>query len=157
MKKTLVFCISSLLMITFLSSCGDKQVKSSGGNMVVDGINSQVKGFSIDGFNGGGATMKQNDDFENMKNIVSLVKPLIEKIPDGYVMEITGHCAAYDSPAKQQSVSKARAKKVYDELKNAGAAEAKMTYRGAGIDEPIPSLDPKDFKQRRVSFKAVKK
>ena len=38
-----------------------------------------------------------------------------------------------------------------------GAAESKMTYRGAGIDEPIPGLDPKDFKQRRVSFKAVKK
>ena len=161
MKKTLIFAISSLLAIAFLSSCGDKQVKepavSSGGDYVLDSINKQVKDFSIDGFNGGGATMKQNDDFENMKNIISIVKPIIEKMPDGYAMQVTGHCAAYDSPAMQQSVSKARAKKVYDELKAAGVPESKMTYKGAGIDEPDARYDAKDFKQRRVSFKAIKK
>jgi outer membrane protein OmpA-like peptidoglycan-associated protein len=158
MKKTLIFCISSLMVIAFLSSCDQQQVKSdASGDYLVDSINNQVKGFSIDGFPGGSANMKNSEDFDNMKSIVSVVKPVIEKIPDGYAMQITGHCAAYDSAADRDRVSKARAKKVYDELKAAGAAESKMTYKGVGSNEPISGLDPKDPKQRRVSFKAVKK
>ena len=163
MKKTLVFCISSLMMMAFLISCGEKQVKeqptvsSGGSDYVIDQINKKVKDFSIDGFSGGSATMKENEDFENLKRIVSTVKPLIEQIPDGYVMQISGHCADYDSAAMKKSVSTARAKKVYDELKAAGAAESKMTYKGVGIDDPLPGVDLKDFSQRRVSFKAVKK
>ena len=162
MKKTLVFCISSLMMIALLSSCSDQQqVKSdgagAGSDYVLNGINKQVSSFSIDGFSGASSTMTQNEDFENMKNIISIVKPVIDKIPDGYAMQITGHCADYDSAAMRQSVSTARAKKIFDELKAAGVSESKMTYKGVGSDEPRSDLDPKDFKQRRVSFKAFKK
>jgi hypothetical protein len=32
-----------------------------------------------------------------------------------------------------------------------------MTYKGVGVDEPIPGVDGKDASQRRVSFKAIKK
>ena len=162
MKKTLIFCISSLMVIAFLSSCDQKQqVKSDaggvGGDYLVDSINNQVKSFSIDGFPGGSSNLKNNEDLDNMKSIVSVVKPVIEKIPDGYAMQITGHCADYDSAADRQRVSTARAKKDYDELKAAGAAESKMTYKGVGSDQPSDSYSPKDPKQRRVSFKAVKK
>ncbi|MCL2154706.1 MAG: OmpA family protein [Leptospirales bacterium] len=162
MKKALILSISSLMVIAFLSSCGDGQVKDdpaagAGGDYVIDSINKQVKDFSIDGFAGGSAQLKENEDLENMKKIVSIVHPMIEKIPDGYEMQITGHCADFDSAAMKKSVSTARAKKVYDELKNAGASESKMAYKGVGIDEPIPGLDGKDARQRRVSFQAVKK
>jgi outer membrane protein OmpA-like peptidoglycan-associated protein len=159
MKKALILGVSSLMMIAFLSSCG--QVKEptvgSGSDYVLDSINKQVKDFSIDGFKGGSATVDNSENLENMKNIVSIVKPIITKIPDGYAMEITGHCADYDTAAIRKNVSTARAKKVYDELKKAGTPEAKMTYRGAGAEEPDPRYGTKDPKQRRVSFKAVKK
>jgi len=160
MKKALIFTISSLMMIAFLSSCGDKQVKptvGSGNDLVLDQINKQVKGFSIDGFSGGSANLNQNEDLENMKKIVTVVKPIIDKMPDGYAMQVKGHCADYDGPAKQKSVSTARAKKVYDELKKAGVAESKITYKGVGIAEPIPGVSLKDFSQRRVTFEAIKK
>jgi len=163
MKKALILSISSLMVIAFLSSCGDGQVKSdttvssSGSDYAIDSINKQVKDFYIDGFPGGSAQLNNNENLEKMKNIVSRVKPLIDQIPDGYAMQITGHCADYDSAAKQKSVSTARAKKVYDELKKAGANESKMTYKGVGTDEPIPGVDGKDPSQRRVSFKAIKK
>jgi len=168
MKKALILGISSLMVVAFLSSCDQQQVKdqakdqsnvnvSSAGDFVTDSINKQVKDFSIDGFHGGNATMNKNEDLENMKNIVSIVKPVIAKIPDGYQMQITGHCADYDTPAIRQNVSTARAKKIYDELKKAGCAEAKMTYKGVGSEEPLGGYDKKDPKQRRVSFKAIKK
>ena len=32
-----------------------------------------------------------------------------------------------------------------------------MTYKGVGINEPLEGYSDKDPKQRRVSFKAVKK
>ena len=172
MKKTLALIVSSMMIAAFLISCAgtpktstdsvktevkDPQVKSGGDNFAIDAINRQVSDFAIDGFPGGSSKLSKNEDLENMKKIVALVKPIIDKIPDGYVMQITGHAADYDGKAKQMSVSKARAAKVYNELKNAGVAASKMTYKGVGIDEPISGADLKDLKQRSVSFKAVKK
>lgn len=168
MKKVLFLVFSVSLAAFLLSSCADTTqvqdtqtptVKTDAGadDMAVRAINNQVKGFAIDGFAGGKATINKNEDLENMKRIVGLVKPIIDKIPDGYVMQITGHAADYPTPALQRSVSVARAKKVYDELRKAGVPASKMTYKGVGISEPREGYSPKDFAQRRVSFKAVKK
>jgi len=175
MKKTLSLIISSLLIIGFLSSCSDSkqtktetvktaatetkapQVKSGGDDFAIDAINNQVKGFAIDGFPGGSAKLSKNEDLENMKKIVGLVKPIIGTIPKGYVMQITGHCSNYNSKATQKSVSTARAAKIYSELKKAGVAASKMSYKGVGSDELADGYNDKDAKQRRVSFKAVKK
>ena len=169
MKKALVLILSSLMMLALISCAGTQQTTvktaadttdtkvSSGGNMAVDAINSQVKGFSIDGFPGGSAKLSKNEDLENMKKIVGLVKPIIDKVPDGYVMQITGHAANYNSKSEQKRVSTARAQKIYNELKNAGVGAKKMSYKGVGIDEPAAGYGDKDDQQRRVSFKAVKK
>lgn len=171
MKKTLALIVSSLMVAAFLISCaGTPQTQTqtktdttpsvkadAGGDFAVKAINNQVSDFAIDGFPGGSSKLSKNEDLENMKKIVALVKPIIDKIPDGYVMQITGHAADYDGKAKQMSVSKARAARVYTELKNAGVAASKMTYKGVGIDEPISGADLKSVKQRSVSFKAVKK
>ncbi len=180
MKKIVSLIISSLMIMAFFSSCSDSkqtktetvksdtvktneaetktpQVKSGGSDFAIDAINDQVKGFSIDGFPGGSAKLSKNKDLENMKKIVALVKPIIAKIPDGYVMQITGHCANYESDAKQKNVSANRAAKVYSELKKAGVGAKKMSYKGVGSSEPIEGYSDKDSKQRSVSFKAVKK
>lgn len=175
MKKVSGIVLTSLMVVAFLSSCSnmqqtktetvktaatetkDVQVKSDSGDVAVSMVNRQVKDFAIDGFPGGSAKLDKNQDLENMKKIVALVKPIIDQIPDGYVMQITGHAASYESKSRQMSVSKARAAKIYTELKKAGVSAKKMTYKGVGINEPIDGYDVKDPKQRSVSFKAVKK
>lgn len=185
MKKYLILLISILTTVVFFAACVQQQqqvktedtaktedkvkedlkVKSedkkdtsdSAGDFAVKTINNQVKDFSIDGFPGGSAKLSTNEDLENMKKIVGLVKPLIEKIPDGYVMQITGHAANYENKSRQMYVSKQRAIKIYNELKKAGVPAKKMKYKGVGITEPLEGVDSKDAKQRRVSFKAVKK
>lgn len=170
MKKVLFLVLSVSLAAFLFSSCSDTaqvqdtpdttptvKADTGGDDFAVKAINNQVRGFSIDGFPGAKATLTKNEDLENMKRIVGLVKPIIEKVPDGYVMQITGHAADYPTPALQKSVANARAKKIYDELRNAGVPAAKMTYKGVGISEPREGYSNKDFAQRRVSFKAVKK
>jgi len=176
MKKILGLILSSLMIMAITSCAGTQQPKtetvkapvtetkdiqvksgSGGDGMAIDAINRQVKDFAIDGFPGGSSKLKKNEDLENMKKIVSLVKPIIDTIPDGYVMQITGHCASYNSKAAQKRVSTARAAKIYNELKKAGVSAKKMSYKGVGINEPAEGYDGKDARQRRVSFKAVKK
>ena len=172
MKKSLHILIGSIILAFVFNACGgsgqqlktgtkpdDKQVQvkaDSGGDVAVQAINEQVGGFYITGFRSGSSKIDRNKDLEYMKKIVKLVKPIIDKVPDGYVMEITGHCADYESASEQKKVSEARAKAIYDELKKAGASAKKMTYRGVGTDEPLKGVDGKDPKQRRVSFRAVK-
>lgn len=174
MKKTLSLIIASLMMIVFFNSCSDsKQVKTdtvktaatdpvvksgTGGDaMLIDEINRQVRGFSIDGFPGGSAKLRGNKDLDNMKNIVGLLVPIIDRIPDGYVMQITGHCADYESVLEQKRVSTARAAKVYNELKKAGVSSKKISYKGVGTDEPREGYPAKGKEQRSVSFKALKR
>jgi len=174
MKKLFYLISASLLASLLIVSCAQTtqqtkadvkqdtttKVKSdagNGGDMAVSAINRQVKDFAIDGFPGGSAKLSKNEDLENMKKIVSLVKPIIESVPAGYTMQITGHAAKYESAARQKSVSTARAAKIYNELKKAGVPAAKMSYKGVGVAEPIEGYSEKDAKQRCVSFKAVKK
>jgi len=176
MKKSLHILIGAVILAFTFNACGgagqqvktetaketkteEKQVQvkaDAGGDIAVNAINDQVGGFYITGFRGGSSKIDRNKDLEYMKKIVKLVKPIIDKVPDGYVMEITGHCADYESAAEQKRVSEERAKTIYNELKKAGASAKKMTYRGAGTDEPLKGVDGKDPRQRRVSFKAIK-
>lgn len=174
MKKVLYLISVSILASLLVVSCAQttQQAKTDvkqetttkvkadagdGGDMAVRAINKQVEDFAIDGFPGGSAKLSSNEDLENMKKIVGLVKPIIESVPAGYTMQITGHAANYDSASRQKSVSTARAAKIYSELKKAGVPASKMSFKGVGIAEPISGYSDKDAKQRSVSFKAVKK
>ncbi len=175
MKKSLYIILAVIFSAALVFSCAQQQAKTDtaqqvkqdttpkvksdagDGDMAVRMINEQVKGFSIDGFPGGSAKLSKNEDLENMKKIVALVKPIIDQIPAGYIMQITGHAADYPTKAIQMSVSKSRALKIYNELKKAGVPAAKMSAVGVGISDPLSGYDGKDPMQRRVSFKAVKK
>ena len=123
-------------------------------------INEQVKDYVIDGFNDGAATMT-TEGYANMAAIVALVKPIVDTMPDEYIMQIAGHCATSgddgSSAAMSKSISLARAKMTYDRLKAAGAPDVKMAYKGVGVDDPLPGVDTGDQKQRRVTFKAIQK
>lgn len=181
MKKIINLLITLLIISVFASACAsgdsqtktddkqtktedkqtktdDKKVKSDAGDdFIVNGINDEIKDFSIDGFPGGSAKIKNNDDLNSMKKIISLLKGIIAKLPEGYVMQIIGHCADYESNAVQQKVSEQRALKIYNELKKAGVPASKISYKGVGSSDPLSGVDAKSPKQRRVSFKAVKK
>lgn len=170
MNKKSITGLLTVISFIFSLSCAQTAVQTksdmvqapkvkaeAGDDTAVRMINEQVKGFSIDGFPGGSSKLRKNADLKNMKRIVTLIKPIIDSIPDGYIMQITGHAADYPTAKLQKSVSTQRAKAVYRELVKSGVPAAKLSYRGAAISEPLEGYPGKSPKQRRVSFKAVKK
>lgn len=170
MNKKFITGLSAVITFVFLLSCAQTVVQTktdtvqapkvkadAGDDMAVKMINEEIKGFSIDGFPGGSSKLRKNADMKNMKRIISLIKPFIDKVPDGYVMQVTGHSADFPTVKLQKSVSTQRAKAVYMELIKSGVPEKKLSYRGADISEPLEGYPGKSTKQRRVSFKAVKK
>jgi outer membrane protein OmpA-like peptidoglycan-associated protein len=90
-----------------------------------------------------------------------VVKGVIDKLPEGYVLQVTGHTDARgpEGPVGAKpgniKISTDRAKAVFDALKAKGVTSPKMTYKGVGSSELIPGVDPKDAQQRRVTFKVV--
>lgn len=87
---------------------------------------------------------------------VAVIKDLVNKLPEGYVIQVTGHSALVKEESTDD-VSTGRAKVVYDELIRAGIDRNKLTYKGVGTTELLPGLDGLHPKQRRVSFKVVPK
>jgi outer membrane protein OmpA-like peptidoglycan-associated protein len=93
------------------------------------------------------------------KGSLSTVKEVIAEMPEGYVLEITGHHNQHPDKDKRKDdgkggLSRQRAKDVYNYFAKNGVPKEKMTYRGAGSAERDESLSRE--KNRRVTFKLVK-
>lgn len=93
------------------------------------------------------------------KDSLATVKEVIAELPEGYVVEITGHHNQHPDKSKRQEdgkggLSRQRAKDVYNYFVKNGIAKEKLTYRGVGSSEYDESLSRE--KNRRVTFKAVK-
>jgi outer membrane protein OmpA-like peptidoglycan-associated protein len=97
------------------------------------------------------------------KAAAPVVKEVINNLPEGYVLQVTGHSDGRgpEDPVGAKpgniKISTDRAKAVYDSLGRQGITSPKMTYKGIGSSEPISGIDPDDAQQRRVTFKVVPK
>lgn len=93
------------------------------------------------------------------KGSLATVKEVVAEMPEGYVLEITGHHNQHPDKDKRKDdgkggLSRQRAKDVYNYFVKNGIPKEKMTYRGAGSSERDESLSRE--KNRRVTFKVVK-
>ncbi len=70
-------------------------------------------------------------------------------------VEISGHTDSQGSAKYNKRLSEGRAKAVYDEMVRRGIKANRMTWRGAGEDEPIDTNETPEGRQenRRVEFK----
>ena len=109
--------------------------------------------------------IKTQFDLGRCKNVfysprdIDSVKEVIAEMPEGYVLEITGHHNQHPDKDKRKDdgkggLSRQRAKDVYNYFVKNGVPKEKMTYRGAGSAERDESLSRE--KNRRVTFKLVK-
>lgn len=96
----------------------------------------------------------------------SAAKPQIsnalEQVGDDYVIQVTGHTCAIgprnapgDGRKGNYHYSQNRAKAVRDGLVKAGVPANKLVVKGVADTQLLPGVDPKDQKQRRVSFQVV--
>lgn len=101
-------------------------------------------------------------DFQNwITASLPAVSEIIQKLPDGYVLQVTGHSDASGPEYPEGNrpgnirISQDRAKKVRDALVAKGINPEKLTFSGAGTSELLSQYQPKSNHQRRVTFKVV--
>jgi outer membrane protein OmpA-like peptidoglycan-associated protein len=90
------------------------------------------------------------------KDSLAAAKAAVADMPEGYVLQITGHHNQHPDKAQRKGngLSKQRAKQVYDYFVKNGIAKEKLSYRGVGSSEYDNSLSRE--KNRRVTFMIVK-
>lgn len=150
------------------SACSSSDSTDRGGNVETGGVavanralqavsySPSNKGYSYKGTAVGG-------DFPTW---ASAAKPQIEQalsqVGSGYVIQVTGHTCtigprnATGGKKGNTWYSEQRAKAVYDGLRRAGIPANQMVFKGVADTQLLPGTDPKDQKQRRVTFQVVK-
>ncbi|OHD69727.1 MAG: hypothetical protein A2W19_13460 [Spirochaetes bacterium RBG_16_49_21] len=166
MKKTTVFTMLMLASSLLLFSCATEVEKTPAVTTEAFSLpasNGQLARYPVSGFDYKSSEIPDQPWERWAKTAQPIVKGIIDKIPDGYVLEVRGHTDARgpeypegDKPGNNK-ISTDRAKAVYDALDKAGAKSSKMTYKGVGSTQPIPGVDTKSGQQRRVTFAIVAK
>jgi outer membrane protein OmpA-like peptidoglycan-associated protein len=89
--------------------------------------------------------------------VAQIVGKVVNEMPEGYVVQITGHSAKVASDCDTDAVSTNRAKAVYDSVVAGGVDAAKLTYKGVGNSQPREGFERNSNEQRRVTFQVVPK
>jgi outer membrane protein OmpA-like peptidoglycan-associated protein len=120
-----------------------------------------LAGFSIDGFGYKSSSFDSSKWEAWAKKAAPVIKEITGKLPDGYVLQVTGHTDA-SGPEEPETnkpgnikISTDRAKAVYDALIKAYINTSKITYKGAGSTELLNIYAPRSAEQRRVTFKIM--
>ena len=166
MKKYLYLML--VLAVVFTFACESSQPRteaapeepqvSSGGGMFVSMSNQALlpAAEALDVFPPSSSRLSSKNKAIIGQKAVAIVSEIINKLPEGYVIQVTGHSALIKDEATD-SVSTRRARGVYKALVGGGLDASKLTYKGIGTSEMLEGLDGKDPKQRRVTFKVVPK
>ena len=162
------FISAFILIITtaFVINCS-KQVKETpnvgGENPFVSASNTQLSKYPVAGFAYKSSKVPPQEWDRWAKVAGPAVKEIVDKLPDGYVLELRGHTDARGPEDAENAkpgnikISTERAKAVFDSLGKSGIKSDKITYRGVGSSEPLSDIDSKDARQRRVTFLIVPK
>ena len=166
MKKVLT-ALTIIIAAAFIVSCAKEQVKEpekvGADSNLVSVSNEQLAKYPVDGFAYKSSKVPPQKWDQWAKVAAPVVKGIIDKLPDGYVLEVRGHAdgrgpeSAEGSKPGNMKISTDRAKAVYDSLGKAGISSPKLTYRGVGSSETLSGADPKSAEQRRVTFQVVPK
>jgi hypothetical protein len=166
MKKATGLATFILLSSFLVFSCATQVEKApppEKGTFSLSATNAQLAYYPVTGFAYKSTIIPSDSWAQWAKNAEPIVKGIIDKIPDGYVLQVTGHA---DSSGPEQPVgnkpgniviSKDRAVAVYEALRQDGVKSSKMITKGVGSSQPILGVDTRSGKQRRVTFTIVPK
>lgn len=172
MLKRIALTFLAGAVVLSMVSCGGSQVQedqpavatetpstqvSDGNNMAINAINQQLARGTISGFPMGSADLSQSKELQRAAEVAAILKPIVNKLPAGYQLEITGHSCNVGSANAKAQISRARAYNVYTELRNAGVAADKMKWKGASDSQLQAGIPGDDAAQRRITFKAISK
>ena len=128
---------------------------------LISAQNGQLSNVPIGGFAYKSSKLPSREWDEWAKSAAPIVKAIIEKIPEGYTLQVTGHTDASgpEEPVGKKpgnlKISTDRAYTIFRALRNAGIRSSKITYKGIGSDELLAEYEPRAAEQRRVTFKLI--
>jgi outer membrane protein OmpA-like peptidoglycan-associated protein len=167
MKKTFA-AFAAVAFIAALVSCGGAQTAGpnvgavGGADVIIKQSNQQLEKIPVTGFGYKDASTQTTNWAQWATASAPAVKSILNNVPDGYVLQVTGHADAIGPEQPEAgkpgniALSTARAKTVYDALVAAGITSPKLTYKGVGSSQPMAGVAPTDASQRRVTFVVVK-
>jgi len=126
---------------------------------VIAELNRKLEDLVIPGFHPWKSSLNSAQIQAMRTEYFSIIKFSVNKMPAGYVVEITGHCNPNKSRPESyfKSLSLQRARGVYNYLVRRGVKGSKFRVRGAGTSHTLDSEHYSKTKNRRVTFKIVKK
>ncbi len=166
MKKISLFMVIAFIGLTVACSSSQQGTSASDGsetNPFVKASNKELSRYPIGGFAYKSSELETKRWDWWAKAALPIVNNIVAKLPDGYVLQVTGHADSrgpervQGNKAGNMQLSENRAKTVYNSLKKNGVSTSKVTYKGVGSSEPIPGISPQSAQNRRVTFKIVKK
>lgn len=156
MKKSIALLVA-LLSVIALISCGGENIKPTG-NKVVDELNTKLSTVTITGFPSGKETSNAAWDMK-LTIAIPVVKEVLPRVPGGWSLQVTGHSDAEGGITAENNykLSAARAKMVFDRLKEKGVKDPKLTQKGVAGTMMSGACGKMGACQRRVSFRIVPK
>ncbi len=163
MKRTALIAIVAMVAFTIACSSSQQVEKdyADPNAALVSAQNQQLEKYPVKGFAYKSSKMPEQKWDKWADVATPVVKEIINKLPDGYVLQVTGHADAIgpEQPTGNKpgniKISKDRAQTVYNALTRKGVDSDKLTYEGVGSSEPIPGTNPRAAENRRVTFKVV--
>ena len=156
MKKAFLLSIAVSAAFALLS-CGGENIKPTG-NKTVDELNKSLSTVTITGFPSGKDSSSATWDYK-LTLAIPVVKETLPKVPGGWVLQVTGHSDAEGgiTSADNYKLSAARAKMVFDRLREKGVKDPKVTQKGVAGTMMSGKCGKMGACQRRVSFRIVPK
>ena len=159
--KNFVILLLSLVIVWGCASTEEVKKDEITPGEIVSAQNEQLSNHPVGGF----AYKSSALDTEIWKRwaeaAAPIVKEILTKIPDGYVLQITGHADASgpEEPVGNKpgniAISSDRAQTVFNALKDAGVDSPKITFKGMGASELLEEYDSRAAEQRRVTFRVM--
>ena len=159
MKK--IFLALMMLSLIALIACGGKQTPTDPNEAWVRSANTELAQHSTGTFAYKRSDISTADWNSWFKTSEPVIKRILAEIPDGYVLQVTGHtCARGPELAEGRKpgntkLSNDRARTIYNNLVREQVDSSKLTYRGVGSEQLNNQFDSRDARQRRVSFRVV--
>lgn len=161
-RNILAKILISFLVLFLAYNCAEPQKVETKKEPTVDDANEVLKRLTFFGGPNGydpHVTSFKDEDFNQwaISSLTTLVQYVDQFGPGNYILEIKGHADSAVGKKPNQWLSEQRAKYFYDKLVKAKIPQDRMKYVGVSANEPMIPSEPDARKNRRISFRLIKK
>lgn len=131
---------------------------------LVSELNQKLEKATMTGFANGKTTLSPKQEKNWLSKNLSLIKSVVESLkdqPETVKVEVAGHASSRLAPKAKyivitrEEAALKRAEYAVDLLRRNGVDTSRFVAISKSDRNPLPKIDPKDGRNRRVSFSVV--